>query len=93
MSGSKFERSTINQDSVYEDLVIADSRAEKIKNRKKSTGVVVYCTSYACNTPVKSIHQNGTSNLKQRVIENPPTDGWCPYCHNALFYEEQFRKD
>lgn len=55
--------------------------SKELKKRKK----VVYCTSYPCTRPERLAKGEGYQHDKFREIPNPPGDGWCVHCGNALY--------
>jgi hypothetical protein len=80
-------RTSANSDIEYDDFTYPEHLVNARERNKKPKITVVYCTSYSCNTPKNN--RAGDSCLKERIIENPPKNGWCPYCGSALFHEER----
>lgn len=77
-----------NSDSFYDDFIFPMSVNTQNQKQKKPSVIVCYCTSHMCNRPPPG-RENETSGVKKKLIEKPPKSGWCPYCGNALFYEEK----
>lgn len=84
---STMGHTSANSDANYDDYVFPEYKQNARERLRRPKMTIVYCTSYSCNPPKNS--RVGDSYIKERIIENPPTNGWCPYCGNALFHEEK----
>ena len=92
MKKSQFESMVPNKGECFEDQIFPDWQVNGKESIRKKTKNICYCTSYSCNGPKSPLRgtaaANGTGVLsKHRIIENS-LHGWCPYCGNALFFED-----